>query len=132
MAKRFFADDSFWNTKIENNPKLLSRSEHFINLLYEADSKTGFHINLHAWTMPVYEVTKDTPTVHVAKRMEQHTGEGSAFYKNSKPYMNDNHPLGHGPEFGVDVPIPEDAIPDQQSDSHLALVDYERGIAWHM
>lgn len=132
MAKRFFSKDSYWNTKIEDNPKILSRSEHFVDLLYEATSENGFHINLHSWTIPVYEVTKDTLKVNVAKRMKHHTGEGRTFYLNSKPYIKENHPLGHGADFGVDVPIPEDAIPDKESDSHMSLVDYEQGIAWDM
>ncbi|WNR44530.1 hypothetical protein [Paenibacillus roseipurpureus] len=134
MAKRFFSNDSFWNTKIEQNPKILSRSDHYIKLMKEADAEGGFHINLHAWTIPVYEVTKDTPKVTVAKRMKDHTGEGSAFYKNSKAFIDqhNDHPRGHGPGFGIDVPIPEDAVPDKESDSHMALVDYEQGIAWDM
>jgi hypothetical protein len=132
MAKRFFSEDSFWNTKIEENPKILSQSDHFIDLLYEADKEKGFHINLHSWTIPVYEVNKDTPTVNVGKRMMDHTGEGKAFYMNSKAFIKGNHPLGHGRDFGIDVPIPENALPDKESDSHMALVDYERGIAWDM
>jgi hypothetical protein len=132
VAKRFFSKDSFWNTKIEDNPKILSRSEHFINLLYEADKENGFHINLHSWTIPIYEVTKDTPRFNVEKRMMNHTGEGRTFYKNSEAYIKENHPLGHGQGFGVEVPIPEDAIPDKELDSHLAIVDYEQGIAWDM
>ncbi|MEK5057209.1 hypothetical protein [Paenibacillus sp. FSL H7-0326] len=134
MKKRFFSDESFWNTKIEINPKIVTRSSHFIDLLYEADQEKGFHINLHSWTIPVYEVTKDTPTFHIGKRMMQHTGEGKAFYMNSKNFIgsNKNHPLGHAPGFGVDVPIPEEAIPDKESDAHMALIDYEQGIVWDM
>lgn len=132
MSKRFFSDDSFWNTKIEGNPKILPRSSDLIELLYEADKEKGFHINLHSWTIPVYEVTRDTPAVTVGKRIMHHTGEGRTFYINSQAFIQEQHPLGHGPGFGMDVPIPPHAVPDQESDSHMALVDYERGIAWDM
>lgn len=132
MSKKFFNKESFWNTKIEKNPEMLDRSEHFVKLLYEADKNEGFHINLHSWTMPIYEVTKDTPRVNVAKRIMHHTGEGKTFFIHSKEYIGENHPLGHGPGFGIDVPIPENALPDKEADSHMALVDYEQGLAWDM
>ncbi len=132
LSKRFFSPDSFWNTKIEANPTLHPRSGHYVDLLPGADRQDGFHLNLHSWTMPVYAVTKDTPTVRVDRRIMHHTGEGRTFYIHSKEYIEEDHPLGHGPGFGSGVPIPEDAIPDQESDAHLALVDYERGLAWDM
>lgn len=132
VGRRFFSETSFWNTKIDQNPRVDPRSEHFVGLLYEADPANGFHMNLHAWTIPVYEVNRDTPKVQVGKRMMHHTGEGRTFYLNSKPFITGEHPLGHGPGFGIDVPIPQQAVPDQESDSHMALVDYEQGIAWDM
>ena len=133
MARRFFAEDSYWNTKIEENPVLHPKSAHFIELLeLDHEKQAGFHMNLHAWTTPIYEVTKDTPTVRVERRMKYAPGEGGMFYIHSEEYIDEDHPVGHAPGFGEEVPIPEDAIPDKESDSHLALVDYERGIAWDM
>lgn len=136
MKKRFFADDSYWNTKIEDNPVIHPQSAHYVDLLKGEGNQRGFHMNLFNWTLPIYEVTKDTPTVDVEKRIMHHTGEGKTFYIHSQEYIKavgaENHMLGHFPNFGKDVPIPEDAIPDKQSDSHMSLVDYERGIAWDM
>lgn len=132
MARRFFSEDSYWNTKIGSNPTLHPKSSHYIALLEEDAKQQGFHTNLYAWTKPIYEVTKDTPTTVVERRIQNHTGEGRTFYIHSKAYIDENHPVGHAPGFGEDVPIPEDAIPDKESDSHMALVDYERGLAWDM
>lgn len=136
MAKRFFADDSYWNTKIAPDAQLHPQSEHYVSLLHGHNNQPGFHTNLHSWTLPIYEVTKDTPTVDVKKRIMHHTGEGKTFFIHSQEYIKamgeDKHPLGHAPGFGKDVPIPEEAIPDKESDAHISLVDYERGIAWDM
>ena len=134
MAKRrFFAEDSYWNTKIEEHPTLHPKSQRYIRLLeMDREVQAGFHLNLFRWTIPIYEVTKDTPTVRVERRIAHHTGEGSSMYLHSKAYIGENHPEGHAPGFGEAVPIPEEAIPDQESDSHMALVDYERGLAWDM
>ena len=136
MAKRFFAEDSFWNTKIEKAPALHPQSDHYVKLLAGPNGQDGFHMNLYNWTLPIYEVTRDTPTVNVEKRIKYHTGEGRQMYVHSQKYVEavgeENHRMGHAPGFGKDVPIPEDAIPDKQSDSHMSLVDYERGLAWDM
>src|SRR4030043_282400 len=40
--------------------------------------------------------------------------------------------FGHGPGFGEDVPIPDQAVPDPQEDAHMALVDRKNMIAWDM
>lgn len=136
MAKRFFADDSYWNTKIEEYPRLHPQSRHYVELLSEVDGQKGFHMNLNHWTLPIYEVTKDTPTVDVEKRIKYHTGEGRTFWVHSQEYIKavgeENHRMGHAPGFGKDVPIPEDAMPDKESDAHMSMVDYERGLAWDM
>lgn len=137
MVRRFFADNSYWNTKIEENPKLHPQSDHYVELLTGPYNRKGFHINLNSWTLPIYEVTKDTPTVDVGKRIKYHPGEGGRFYIHSLEYIKaaggeDKHPMGHAPGFGKDVPIPKEAIPDGESDAHISLVDFERGIAWDM
>lgn len=136
MSKRFFSNDSYWNTKIAADAKIHPQSAHYVDLLSGADNQKGFHMNLNAWTLPIYEVTKDTPTVNVEKRIMHHTGEGKTFYIHSQEYIKamgeENHPMGHAPGFGKDVPIPEEATPDKMSDAHMSLVDYERGIAWDM
>jgi hypothetical protein len=36
------------------------------------------------------------------------------------------------PDFGPEIPIPEDAMPDPARDSHMALVDWENRRAWDM
>jgi hypothetical protein len=37
-----------------------------------------------------------------------------------------------GPGFGNDVPIPDEALSDAQSDAHLALIDRKNNLAWDM
>jgi hypothetical protein len=57
--------------------------------------------------------------------------------KRSEGYLQPGHPLGHGEAFAADaaaglVPVPDDARPDPQQDSHLVLVDWDAGWIWDM
>jgi len=135
LPRRFFSPKSFWNTPLPASPDTHPKSDYFIRLLRAADPAGGFHINLHAWTIPVYPVDASTPRVKVAKRLPDHDGEGKHFYAYTRPFLRTcgtEHPLGHGPGFGEGVPIPEHATPDPAGDSHIALVDTETGLIWDM
>ena len=109
-AKRFFSADSFWNRPIPADPQIDPRSARWIELLKQ-DKERNFGVNATRYTIPVYEVDEKTPTYTV--------------YANSEFFK-------HGPGFGKDIPIPDDAVSDAQSDAHLALVDWKRMLAWDM
>ena len=108
--KRFFSDDSFWNQPIPDNPEVDPRSAPWIQLL-KTDKQHNFGVNTTKFTIPVYEVDEDTPrhTVHPNSRI-----------------------FHQSPGFGKDVPIPDDAASDPQSDHHLTLIDRKRNLAWDM
>ena len=124
---RFFAPNSFWNTPIGDSPVVDPRNDHYIDL-FAGDPDGAFGINLHQWTIPVYTAEPDTPRVTVHWRVHR---EDDLRKRNSK-WVGAGDRFGHGPGFGADVPIPETAQTDPQGDAHLAVVDWEAGIAWDM
>jgi hypothetical protein len=120
--KRFFSGDSFWNTPLSAQPEIDPRSDHCIRLLQELCPHGGFWINEDYWTIPVYEVTKDTPQRQVLQR-EVQPGEKHVPRSGFR----------HGPGFGPLIPVPgQHCIPSREGDAHLAFVDYERRLAWDM
>ena len=128
MPERFFATDSFWNSPIGENPAIDPRNDHFISLL-EKDGFGGFVINLHQWTIPVYEADQNTPCFDIAKR--SYTDEELKQNGLSK-WVGVGDRFGHGPGFGHNVPIPDAAIPDPEEDAHFAIVDWKKMQAWDM
>lgn len=128
--RRFFSDDSFWNTPISPDPQIDPRSDHFIEIL-NGQHGGPFHINLHKWTIPVYEADASTPrcTVHErpidpnkTSRRENRWGKWS----DRRLWWR------HGPGFGQNVPIPAGARPDPLDDAHMAIVDWSANTAWDM
>lgn len=122
--KRFFSADSFWNQPLDSNAETDPRSDDFINHL-AVDPGGPFWINCNEYAMPVYEVDDTTPrhTVHQwALEPWHHPGRWAPREK----YWS------HGPGFGQDVPIPDNATPDPGTDAHLALVDWSRNLVWDM
>lgn len=94
----------------------------------------GFWLNLHRWTIPIYEVDASTPRRRVHRRY--HAGSGGSFAR-SLAYLHANHPMGHGRDFAADaqaglIPIPDRARADPEDDSHMAIVDREGGWIWDM
>jgi len=131
--KRLFSDASFWNQPIGPNPPIDPESEQLVNFMAKADDR-GFWLSLDKWTIPVYEVDRNTPRRKVHRRFK---ADGRGFMQRSAAYVGPNHPLGHGKGFSADaeaglVPIPDYAIPDPEDDSHIALVDWESGWIWDM
>lgn len=120
--RRFFSAESFWNTPLPANPEIDPRSEHCIQLLQTHVPRTGFWICHDYWTIPVYEVTKETPL----RRIHQREVQPGETYKPSSGFR-------HGPGFGPLIPVPDQkSVPSRESDAHLAFVDYERRLAWDM
>lgn len=120
---RFFADDSFWNQPISSDPRVDPRTERWIKLLETEKSGENFLINCEQWTIPVYEVNRDTPLVKVGL-VALTPGEQARWHTNRRYF-------GHGKDFNL-VPIPNTASPDPQTDSHMAVVDWDRKLVWDM
>ncbi len=121
--RRFFSDDSFWNQPIPGNAEVDPRTERWIKLLETEPTGENFLVNCKQWTIPVYEVNSSTPLQKVGllaitpeEKIRWHTDRGF---------------FGHGKGFDL-VPIPAEASPDPQADSHLAVVDWEKNRVWDM
>ncbi len=121
QPRRFFSDTSFWNQPLPDRPEIDPRNEHFVSLL-KKEPTGGFGINLHKWTIPVYEVDATTPRRVVAKHVldaQEH-----------EIWQSDRETFGHGPGFDDGVPIPAKALPDPEQDAHFAVVDWKAMRAW--
>lgn len=130
---RFFSDSSFWNQSIEPNPALDPDSRRLLDFLAKHDAR-GFWLNLHRWTIPIYEVDVSTPRRRVHRRY--HARSGGSFAR-SLAYLHAKHPMGHGRDFAADaeaglIPLPAAAHPDPEDDGHIALVDRDNGWIWDM
>jgi hypothetical protein len=119
--RRFFSDSSFWNTPLAASPEIDPKNAHFVSLLKQEPSG-GFGINLHKWTIPVYEVDETTPRYRVAKHALK-AGEKESWDSTRETF-------GHGPGFDDGVPIPKAAVPDPEEDAHFAVVDWKARRAW--
>lgn len=122
--KRFFSERSVWNQPIGDNPEIDPRSDRWIELLNtEPAGRRSFGINCNKWTIPVYEVHSNTPMYHVGFQYLTET------QKSVWNTVRDNARFGFGPQFNP-MPIPEDALPDPESDAHYVVYDWERKLAW--
>lgn len=127
---QFFSNDSFWNTPLEKNPEIDPRNDHFLRLL--ANKPGGpLWINLHKYTIPVYEVDASTPRVTVHQRIVDPSKMKTPHNRWGK-WTDRKVWWRHGPGFGKNVPMPPHAIADHESDHHMALVDWSTNTAWDM
>ncbi len=122
-ARRFFSEDSFWNQPIPENPAIDPRTARWIKLLESEPTGENFTVNSKQWTIPVYEVDRSTPL--------QKVGLLAITSEEKIRWHTDRATFGHGKGFNL-VPIPSEARPDPQADSHLAVVDWERKVVWDM
>jgi hypothetical protein len=120
---RFFADGSFWNQPIADNPRVDPRSVRWMHLLDTEPSHENFLINCVQWTIPVYDVDQTTPLVKV--------GLLALTPQEQVHWHTDRTHFGHGKGFDR-VPIPKTASPDPQADSHMAVVDWGANRVWDM
>ena len=121
--RRFFGDDSFWNQPIPADAEVDPRTPRWIGLLETEPTCGGFTMNSTQWTIPVYEVNSATPLQKIG--LLEITPEEKTRWHTQRDFF------GHGKGFDL-VPIPAEATPDPQSDSHLAVVDWERNLVWDM
>jgi hypothetical protein len=83
----------------------------------------GLHLNLHAWTLPVYYAAPDTPRRILRPKLpECRYSQGHLLA--SRPYLHATHPLGiHASVRALGgVPIPDSARTDAEADAHLVVV----------
>ena len=121
--RRFFSDDSFWNQPIGSSPAVDPHNDDYLRCL-AGEYGGSFWINCREYAVPVCVARPETPRQTVLQR----PWEGSATSRWAK---RDRY-WSHGPGFGLDVPIPDDAVPDPGTDHHLAIVDWEAGQVWDM
>lgn len=121
--RRFFSPDSFWNQPIGAQAEIDPRTERWVKLLETEPTGLNFLVNSTQWTIPVYEVDASTPLQKIgllelnpAEKIHWHTNHGH---------------FGHGKGFDL-VPLPAEASPDPQADSHLAVVDWKNNRVWDM
>lgn len=133
--KRFFNDTSFWNQPIGGNPEIDPDSRRVTEFMTRRHND-GLWLNLERWTIPIYDVGRDTPRRRVHRRMKLEAADRGVLGR-SKAYLGAGHPLGFGAAFARDaeaglIPIPDYAMADPESDSHMALVDWDNGWIWDM
>ena len=122
-GQRFFSDESFWNQPIPEDAEADPRSDYWISLLKQEPTKEYFGISYKKWTIPVYEADSTTPVYEIKKH---YLSEEEKITWNTE-----REAFGHGPGFSY-VPVPKNAEPDPEEDSHLAIIDRQRQIAWDM
>jgi hypothetical protein len=126
--RRFFSDDSYWNTPLGPRVEADPRSARLIALM--AGSTNGFWMNLDYWTIPVYEVDARTPRHQVGRLLSPQQPPIGGWIGSTDPAAQ-HHPLGHAAGFNP-VPIPPHAVPSREEDAHMAIVDWNTMTAWDM
>jgi hypothetical protein len=123
---RFFSADSFWNQPLNEDVTPDTQSDRWIELLINVQNeflgRTGMHINLYNWTMPVFEADAGTPRVKVERKIEK-CRMNPGFRMAVLDHLSEAHPRGHHVSFGESVPIPSEAEPDGQEDAHVVIID---------
>lgn len=124
---RFFSPDSYWNRPIAPDDEVDPRSDVCMRVLAGPDGGPLF-INLRQWTVPVYEVTPDTPrrTIHQRPLDERHLSRPCRWGQ----WTDRRKWFSHGPGFGQNVPVPLEAAHDPFGDAHMAMVDWATRTAW--
>jgi len=122
----FFAKNSFWNTPLPPNPEIDPRNDHFIKILHDKPGEPWW-INCNDFSIPVYEVDDSTPRYDVLQWDIPLENRGRLRWKKPRAQY-----WSHGPGFGKDVPIPDEATPAPGTDMHLALVDRKNNTVWDM
>jgi hypothetical protein len=113
---RPFNDSSPWNTPIPANPPLAPDSAALI-ADFRTSSQFGenLDINIAQFSIPVFYAQASTRAVEVVCELG---GLG---------FMGNN-----GENARAQVPMPEGAAPDPESDHHLCIVDRARNLEWGM
>jgi len=99
-----------------------------VKLLATGEGTSPFHLNMHTFTIPVYEVDNNTPLREVRQKMlvDYYPAHDPKFlFERSSRYMLH-------PDFPKAIPVPENAFPDPAGDHHLCIIDRKNQRAWDM
>ena len=120
-VKRFFNDDSFWNQPIPKNAALDAKNDYWISLLERDPSGENIGMNVHKYTIPIYEVDSKNIPFQKMKNI---------------PYIewyDKDMIFRHQPEFdSMGVPVQSYMTGSAGADQHIAIVDWEANRAWDM
>ncbi|MFW6303942.1 MAG: hypothetical protein ACOC2L_04905 [Candidatus Sumerlaeota bacterium] len=119
---RFFSEDSFWNQPLGADVEADPSSERLIELMDERQG--AMYINCERYTIPVYLADASTPLRRIYQRGPDEGATGRQLDRQKRYRQH--------PDFGPEIPIPADAVPDPDGDAHMAIVDLERRMAWDM
>ena len=109
---RPFSDESPWNTRIPEGAEIDPESD---ELIADFAQRGPLYINMHEWSIPVYEVDAAETPLHDVGDL--------------RPGI-----FGRGFEPPREVPIPDGATASLPvgGDEHLAIVDRQKGREWGM
>jgi hypothetical protein len=99
---RFFSAKGIWNESLPSSAALDPISKNAVSLLIEQIAKYGSAINTTAWSVPIYTVPANQPTVRV---------------KVNRP----NSSLTSLQAAWEAVPLPPNALPAKGTDKHLVV-----------
>ncbi|HEX4753919.1 MAG TPA: hypothetical protein VH268_13565 [Solirubrobacterales bacterium] len=111
-GSRWFSPTSIWNRELPGNAQLASKSPAFVSELVRQVNSAGPWINTDQYSVPVYTVPADQPTVRVIQR-------GQNNYVNAA--MNT--------AFAA-VPVPPDAQPAAGTDKHMVVYQPSTDKMW--
>ncbi len=120
-VKRFFNDDSFWNQPIPKNAELDAKNDYWISLLERDPSGENVGVNVHKYTIPIYEVNSTEISFQKIKTLP------------SIEWYDKDMIFRHEPEFdSIGVPIQDYMTASGGADQHIAIVDWKANRAWDM
>lgn len=105
-----FAADSIWNTPIEANPAIDPNSEIMVNQILKDLAKNSVDpvLSVDDYSVTVFFADENTPRIDVEIRNSWNMGF----------------------DVLLDVPMPENAVPDPGTDGHLAIIDESTGYVY--
>lgn len=109
---RWFSPTSVWNRELPSNAPLAAKSSSYVSELVRQVNSAGPWINTNEYSVPVYTVPADQPTVRVIQRQES-------------GYVN----AAMNAAF-ANVPIPADAHPAAGTDKHLVVYQPSTDEMW--
>lgn len=136
-SSSLFSPSSYWNTPIPADAATDPESPRWVAQLADAARKTtgGLHLNLHAWTIPVYYADASTPRVKLwPNLLHCPLSQGHVKTLESRLRSRDPHLLHPGLHSSVldGVPIPPHAAPDTENDAHLTVIDLDARLAYDL
>jgi hypothetical protein len=108
----WFSPTSFWNRQLPSNAPLATQSSTYVNELVRQVNSAGPWIDTNEYSVPIYTVPANQPTVKVIQRQEN-------------GYVN----AAMNSAFAA-VPIPADAKPAAGTDRHMVIYQPSTGKMW--